>query len=360
MQATMCLKRLPILVLSLVCGFSAPLPAEEVQKPILHVYSWSDYFSEEVVADFEDQYDCHVSFDFFNSNEEMYDELQSSGPGLDIDIVTPTAYMAWKMWDSGMVAAIDLMLLPNVSNLELSFLALSSDENMEFSVPYTRTITGVGYNRGLLGNVNPSWAIFSNEQLRGRMTLLSDMRETIGAALKYLGYSLNTTNPEEITEAGNVLREWKSNISRFEVDESNLGLGSNELVAAHAYNGDLAILKEVNPDVGFFVPQEGAAINSDELVILSSSEKKELAHAFINYFLDIDNATTNMAEIYYFMPIPEAVAKLPADVRDSPFFSASDATLALCEPILNIGPALELYEQLWEEIFTSETTENKE
>jgi Spermidine/putrescine-binding periplasmic protein len=344
----------------LLCGVLSPLRAGEAQKPILHVYSWNDYFSEDVVAAFEDKYDCHVSFDYFNSNEEMYADLESSGADLDIDIVTPSAYMAWKMHESGMLAPIDHDLLPNAVNLDRSFLVLAGDENMKFSVPYTRTITGIGYNRALIEDVESSWTIFFNTDLRGRMTLLSDMRETIGAALKYLGYSLNTTNPREIEEAGVVLMEWKSNISRFEVDESNLGLGSNELIAAHAYNGDIAILMEINRDIGFFVPQEGTAVNCDSFVILAGSQKKDLAHAFIDHFLDIDYAARNMEAIHYYMPVPEAVAKLPANVLDNPTFSASDATLALCEPILDVGVALELYERLWEEVAPAEITLNEE
>lgn len=349
-----------ILVLSLFCGMVATLPAEEAQKPILHVYSWSDFFSDDVVAAFEDKFDCHVSFDFFNSNEEMLEELEASGSDLDIDIVTPSAYMAWIMREAGMLEPIDHAQIPNLANLDLSFLALSGDEKMEFSVPYVRSITGVGYNRNELSLDEPSWAIFSDDRLRGRTTLLSDMRETIGAALKFLGYSLNTTDPQEIANAGEVLREWKNNINRFEVDESNLGLGSNELVAAHAYNGDIAILMEINPDVGFFVPQEGTAINSDGFVILAGSQKKELAHAFINHFLDVDNAAGNMEMMHYYMPVPKALALLPSTVTDNPTFSASAQTLALCEPILNVGPALELYEQLWKEILPVETAQNEE
>lgn len=338
----------------LLCGAVAPLQAGEAQKPILHVYCWNDYFSEDVVAEFEDKYDCHVSFDYFNSNEEMYDDLQASGSDVDIDVVTPSAYMAWKMHDTGMLAPMDHQQLPNAVNLDLSFLTLSGDEKMAFSVPYTRTITGVGYNQALIEQVTPSWAIFSNTALRGHMTLLSNMRETIGAALKYLGHSLNTTNPEEIAKAGVVLMEWKSNISRFEVDESNLGLGSNELIAAHAYNGDIAILMEINQDIGFFVPQEGTAVNCDSFVVLDSSQKKDLAHAFINHFLDVDNATNNMAAVHYYMPVPKAVAQLPANVLANPTFSASDATLAVCEPILDVGTALELYEQLWEKVLADQ------
>ncbi len=220
---------------------------------------------------------------------------------------------------------------------------------MRYSVPYTRTVTGVGYNRDV---VKPedlgSWDIFANTAYARRMTMLNDMRETIGAALKYLGYSLNTTDEAELAAAGDVLQVWKRNLAKFDVDEAKMGLGSGEFHVIHGYNGDVALIMEEVPEIDFFIPKEGSSVASDDFVIAAGTPSADLAHAFINHLLDPEVARINMESIRYFMPNPAAVAELDPDLRENNAFNVDDAVLEKCEVIRDLGEDNAKYIRIWD------------
>lgn len=337
-------------LLLLSAGTSGAEAAErpDERKTILRVYTWSSYFSPDVLADFEDAHDCHVAIDLFDSNEAMLDDVVNGDRRFDL--ITPSSYVSQVMRKSGMLLDIDLAMIPNARHLDKEFVAVHSpDPELAYSIPYTRTVTGVGYNQRLYPNMNQSWAVFADPGYAGRTTMLFDMRETIGAALKYLGHSLNSRRREELEAAKQVVLEWKGNLLRFEVDESNIGLGTGELAAAQAYNGDVAVLMEAVPDIGFFVPREGAAISVDDFVITADSAQSDLAHAFINHMLDPANAARNMEGILFYMPVPEALARIPEELGRNPAFAIPEDRLDACETIRDVGPALEIYEEIWRE-----------
>lgn len=329
-----------------LCAFLFILPAFSGEKRVLRLFTWSSYFSPGVLADFEDAHDCHVAVDTFDSNEAMLDEVVNGD--FSYDLITPSSYISETMREAGLIRELDHALIPNARHIDKTFpRAHSSDPEMRFAIPYTRTVTGVGYDRIRHPGLEQSWALFGDPAYARRTTMLSDLRETIGAALKYLGYSLNTTRREELEAAKAVLLRWKGNLLRLEVDESNIGLGAGELAAAQAYNGDIALLMEAMPEIGFFVPREGAAISADDFVILAESANSDLAHAFINHMLDPVNAARNMEEVLYYMPIPEALERIPEKLRRHPAFDIPADRLAVCETIRDVGPALEMYEEVW-------------
>ncbi|MCC8190582.1 MAG: spermidine/putrescine ABC transporter substrate-binding protein, partial [Planctomycetes bacterium] len=167
---------------------------------VLYVYTWSDYFDPEVIAAFERENGCQVAIDYFDSNEAMYAKLKAGGGGYDI--LTPSSYMSALMHRQGMLQPLDHAKLPNLEHLDKTFSAYTEDPDMAFSVPYTRTISGVGYDtRRVKAEDCGRWDIFANPAYAKRMTMLNDMRETIGAALKHLGYSLNSVDEAELAQA---------------------------------------------------------------------------------------------------------------------------------------------------------------
>lgn len=336
--------RLATLVL---CLFLA-VAAGAGEKPVLYIYTWSDYFDADVIADFEDAFDCQVAIDYFDSNEAMYAKLKAGAGGYDI--ITPSSYMSQVMNAQGMLLKLDHDKIANLDNIEKINPALMEDPDFVYNVPYTRTVIGVGYNAKRLGALPETWDVFSREDAAKRMTMLNDMREAIGAALKYLGYSLNTTDTKELDEAKEQLRKWKKNLAKFEVDEAKIGLGSGEFLIIHGYNGDIALIMQENEDIQFMVPNEGTSVAFDDFVIMANSKNPDLAHEFINYFLDPETAAANMEDIRYYMPNPKAVAMLPEELRESSAFALDDATLAKCEVIRDLGADNAKYIQVWEQV----------
>ncbi len=172
--------------------------------PTVHIYTWSDYFDSEVLRDFEKQAGCRIEVDYFDSNEAMYAKLKAGGGGYDI--ITPSSYMSAIMRRQDMLLPLDHGKLPNLKHIDRNFTRHTEDAEMAYGVPYTRTVTGVGYNaRRVKEEDLGSWDIFSRAAYAQRMTMLNDMRESIGAALKYLGHSINTADEGELAAAGDVI-----------------------------------------------------------------------------------------------------------------------------------------------------------
>ncbi len=319
----------------------------------IHVYTWSDYFDAEALRDFEEANDCLVEVDYFDSNESMYAKLKAGGGGYDI--ITPSSYMSAVMRKQDMLLTLDHALLPNLGNMDRDFTRHTEDPGMAYSVPYTRTVTGIGYDAARVDEADlGSWDIFGKEAYARRMTMLNDMREAIGAALKYCGYSINSTDEAELAEAGGTLMRWKRNLAKFDVDEAKIGLAAGEFLAIQGYNGDVALIMEESPDVGFYIPKEGSSLASDDFVIAADSEHAELAHAFINYMLDPEVARTNMESIRYYMPNPEAVKLLDPALRDNPAFNVSREVMDKCEVIRDLGPDNAKYAKVWDAVKADE------
>ena len=329
-----------------------PAHAGERER-VLHVYTWSDYFDSEVLSMFEKKNGCRVAIDYFDSNESMYAKLKAGGGGYDV--ITPSSYMSAVMNKQDMLMELDHAALSNLDNMDKTYTRLTEDPDMRYSVPYTRTVTGVGYDATLVDEKDiGSWDIFRNAAYARRMTMLNDMRETIGAALKYLGYSLNTTDEAQLADAGKVLKEWKKNLAKFDVDEAKIGLGAGEFLAVQAYNGDVALIMEENPDISFYIPKEGSSLASDDFVIAAGSPNADLAHAFINHMLDPEVAVINMESIRYFMPNPKAVEMLDEDLRNNPAFNVADEVMTKCEVIRDLGGENEKYVRVWDMVKAAE------
>jgi len=185
-------------------------------KNTLHVYNWSYYTPPSVIEKFEKEYGVRVIIDEYASNEEMYTKLKTGGTGYDL--VFPSQDYVSIMIHQGMFEKIDKSLIPNLKNIDPLVLRKTDyDPNMEYSVPYYWGAAGITVNTAKVPNFERSWSIFGRSDLRGRMTMLDDMREVMGDALAYLGYSVNSKKPAEIDAARDLINnQWKPNLTKFE------------------------------------------------------------------------------------------------------------------------------------------------
>ncbi|HQG45996.1 MAG TPA: spermidine/putrescine ABC transporter substrate-binding protein, partial [bacterium] len=210
----------------------------------LHLYTWADYIKPELVQQFEQTNGCKIIIDTFDSNEGMYAKLKAGATGYDL--ITPSSYMAKIMYGQEMLQPLDHARLPNLANIDPDYLRIAIDPGMKYSVPYMITYTGIGYLKDRVVDIQPTWKMFERPDLKGRMTMLNDMRETIGAALKYLGYSLNSVDDTQLAAARAVVIGWKKNLAKFENEQYKTGLASGEFHLVHGYSGDILKVKEEN------------------------------------------------------------------------------------------------------------------
>ena len=236
------------------------------QKKELHIYTWSDYIAPEVIQAFEEANDCTVVVDTFDSNEAMYAKLKAGGTGYDI--IMPSSYQIATMAREGMIVELDHTKLPNVrANFDPRFAAQILDPTFKFNVPYAVTYTGFMYLKDKIpsdANI-ASWAILGTDALRGKISLLDDQREVIGAGLMYLGYSINSDKAEEIDAAVEQILKWRQNVRKFDAESYKTEVASGATFVGHGYStdatqvivGDEESGAPARDDIGFALPKEG-------------------------------------------------------------------------------------------------------
>jgi len=344
------MKKMTMILSGLLCAIL--LSGCSDSRPVLNIYNWADYMNPDVIKKFEKQYNCRIVLDTFDSNEAMYAKLKAGAQGYDL--IFPTSYMAGIMKEQGMIQPLKHDLIPNLGNVDRKYLALTQDPEMTYGVPYLISITGIGYNKARLGELEPTWALVAKPEVARRCTLLNDMRETIGAALKSLGYSLNSTSDKELAEAQQVVIGWKKNIAKFEVEEALRGLSSAEFLMVHAYNGDILQAMDENKDLAFLVPKEGTSIASDDMVIPVNADQVELAHAFINFIHDPDHSAENMEFVSYLSPNTEGQKRVSQEFRDNPAIFIDPAVVAKSEVIRDLGKDNDKYTRVWDAVKAAE------
>jgi len=293
----------------------------------LNLYNWTEYIPTGSVAEdaevtdllaaFEDEFDVNVVLTEYDSNETMLAQIEA---GVGYDLVVPSDYMVSIMIDAGLLVKLNQSAVPNMSNIAAEFTALPYDSGNQYSAPYQWGTTGIGYKYGSIDDENGvSWGvIFDPDQAdanAGFISLLDDERETMGAALIYLGYSLNTTSEAEVDEAADLISDTRARLAAFtSVGYADL-LTAGEFVVSQGWNGDFLYSYDTAStddydayeDFGYAIPTEGAAAWVDTIAIPSTVEHPCSAHAFINFLLDpfIGAELTN----YNYYASPNAAAE---------------------------------------------------
>lgn len=317
-------------------------------KKTLTVFTWADYLSEKAKTGFEKANNCTVVIDTFDSNEAMLAKLESGATGYDI--LVPSSYAVQALKRKNMIMPLDHTKIGNIKNVDASYLAKALDPKMEVSVPYMMAPTCLAYLASKMKDPVESLAMLDRADLKGRVTLLDDMREVLGAALKFLGHSLNTTDAAHLAAARDVAIRWKANIAKFESEQYKSGLASGEFHLVQGYASDLIQARDENEDIRIFIPKEGTAFSCDDLCIPATAKETDLAHAFINWLLDPETASQNMEEIGSRSPNSAAYSHLSEDFRGSPLLFPADEVFAKCEPIADLGDKLPLWTSEWDKI----------
>ena len=331
----------------------------------LHIYTWSDYIAPDVIASFENALGVKVVVDTFDSNEAMFAKLKAGGSGYDI--ITPSSYQISMMAKEGMIDKIDHAKCPNVKkNFDPAFATQILDPSFQYNVPYAVTYTGLMYQKGKIpagADVN-SWAILGNPAMKGRISLLDDIREVIGAGLMYLGYSINSTNPAEIEKAVKQVLAWRANIRKFDAESYKTEVPSGATWIGHGYStdttqvivGDEEAGAPARDDIGFALPKEGYTIAFDEMVVAKDAKRKDLAYAFINYIYDGDVAAVNMDYIQGPNPVKPGIDQLDEGLRKIIVLTPEQLKKGQVLKGLDDQPAvMELYNKAWDKIKATET-----
>ncbi len=315
-------------------GESAPAPAAESAPAeaalpefcgdpsqltdVLRFFNWADYMDEDIMTQFEEVCGVKVTQDIYSSNEDLIAKLQAGNAGYDL--VIPSDYAVQILINAGLLRPLDMANIPNVANIDPNLMGMYYDAENVYSIPYQWGTTGIAYNVTAYPDGIDSWAaIFDPAQVceqKGFASMLDDERESIGATLKYLGYSYNDSDPEHQAQARDVLLAQKECLAGYNSDNYNQTLASEEVMIAHAWSGGTALARSENENVKYVIPKEGGTIWMDNMAIPADAPNAYTAEIFINYLLSPEIGAQLSNYTYYFTPNLAAQPLLDADYHD--------------------------------------------
>lgn len=268
----------------------------------VYVYNWGEYIDPEVIELFEETTGYKVHYEEFETNEEMYTIVAKGAR--TYDVICPSDYMIEKMLQNNLLAEINYDNVPNIKNIGAEYMAQadSYDPGNKYAVPYTFGTVGIVYNKTMVDEEVNSWGILFDEKYDGEILMQASVRDAYCVALSYLGYSINTLDEKQLTEATNLLIKQKPLVQAYVVDQVRDKMIKNAAALAVVYSGEAMFMAQENPDLEYIVPDEGSNFWGDAWVIPKDCQNKEAAEAWINFLCRPDIALMNFDYIGYSTP----------------------------------------------------------
>jgi len=329
------------------CGDPAQLSSE------LYLYTWVEYTDPAILEAFGAECGVTVIEDNFDSNETLLAKLQAGGA--NYDVIVPSDYMVQTLIGEGLLEPLDFDLIPNVGTFGAAFTHTYFDPDQAYTVPYFFGTSGFAVDTTAVSGVEASWAsVFEpSPEVCGKISMLDDQRETIGAALMYLDYGINDTDPAHLEEAKDLLIEQADCVKAYDSQTNDDMIVQGETVVGHMWTGD-AILAGL-PDYGgregivYMIPEEGCTIWQDNLAVPVGSQNKYTAMVFINYLSEPEVAAQNAEFVGYGSPNEAAYEFIDPEILADEGIYPTEETFAHLQWIEDVGEALELYDRIWTE-----------
>jgi spermidine/putrescine transport system substrate-binding protein len=331
-------------------------------KDQLHLYNWNNYIAPETVKRFEEQCKCEVVQTYYSDNEELLAKLAAGAKGYDILVPTSNAMQA--LIRGGQLKPIDKTNLTNLKNIDPIYLDTAFDPGNKYSVPYAMSTTIIGYNDEKikeLGLPTDTWAVIFDpkylEKVKGRVTVLDSSSELFAAALKYLGYSANDTDPKHWDEAAAVIKKAKPYWAAFNASSYIKELTVGNIWLVQGYSNDIF---QANLDARAAgrkfrilqgMPREGAVLAVDNMVIDKGAPRADLALLFMNFMLEGKNSAELTNLIGSGNPNTDAMQYIKPEILRNPAIFPDKAVIPKLEQLKDLTAAQRrLRSKLWTEI----------
>ncbi|MBY0757620.1 extracellular solute-binding protein [Sellimonas caecigallum] len=316
------------------------------------VYNWGEYLDPEAITMFEEETGIDVVYEEYETNEIMYPKVESGA--IAYDVICPSDYMIQRMIDNDLLAKINFDNIPNIKNIGQTYMEQSRqfDANNEYSVPYCWGTVGILYNKKMVKEPIESWSVLWDEDYKDSILMQDSVRDAFGVTLKYLGYSLNSTDRDELYEAQELLIEQKPLVQAYVIDQVRDKMINNEAAIGVIYSGEAIYCQQENPDLEYVIPKEGSNIWIDSWVIPKNAQHKENAEKFINFLCRPDIALMNFEFITYSTPNTAAreLIEDPA-IRNSRIAFPDASELEGCETFKFLGDKNDrIYNELWRQV----------
>jgi spermidine/putrescine transport system substrate-binding protein len=318
----------------------------------LNLYNWADYVAKTTIPGFEKQTGIQVTQDYFSSNEELLAKLRAGGTGYDV--IVPSDYMVAVMIKSDVLQPLDKSKIPNFKNIGEDFRGLPYDQSNEYSVPYQWGTTGILYNKKEIGQLEDNWEPMWSTEFSGEIGMLNDERETPGAALYKLGYSVNATEDEQLAEAEAQLKKQKPLLRGYFDSTQNRPLVLNgDLLLGHVFSGDAFLALSQDDDLDYIIPKPAATRWTDNMAIPAGAEHPDNAHKFINYILDAKVGAALSNYTYFNTPNEAALPMIDEALKKLPGYQLGPEVFDRLQVIEDVGEATRKYSRLFTEVKSS-------
>jgi spermidine/putrescine transport system substrate-binding protein len=309
---------------------AGPKIAPTGEESKLNFYNWDTYIGETTLADFKAASNIDVNMSLFANNDELFNKLRAGNPGFDV--IVPSNDFVERMVQADMIIPLDHTLIPNMKNIDPSFIDVAYDPGRKYSMPYTWLTLGIGYRKSKVKTRPDSWKVlFDSDEYKGRIALLDEAGDLFRLYGKYLGKSVNALTPADVETIIKMMTKQKPYVKAFHQDNGQDLLVKGEVDLVLEYNGDIAQKMTDDDDLDFVIPKEGSQLNSDTLCIPKGAPRPKNAHAFINYLLDAEVGKGITSTILY--PTPNAAAKalMPDSYKNNAVIFPPADVLAKCE-----------------------------
>ena len=344
------LSLVPVVFLVVLFGYYS---TKTTSTGSLKVYNWGEYMDPQVLELFEKETGISVTYD--ESNESMYPIIAKGAA--DYDLICPSDYMIQKMSDEGLLEPINWSRIPNAKNIDDQYFefARGYDENNTYSMPYLWGTVGILYNKKMVKGPIDSWGVLWDTRYQDDILMQKSVRDAFGVALKYLGYSLNTTDEAQLDEAKQKLLEQKHSgvVQAYVVDEVRDKMIAGEAAMGVIYSGEALTCMEENEDLAYVIPKEGSNLWMDNFAIVKGAKNKENAEKFLNFLCRPEIMKMNFEYITYSVPSSKARELLPDEYKNSTIAFPALDSLKNCEVLKYVGKDGDsLYNQKWKEIMS--------
>lgn len=320
-------------------------------KETLTVFNYSEYIDPAVLDMFEDETGIEIKYEEGVTPEDMYTKY--SAGVIDYDLICTTDYMIEKLINEGELQKIDTSsweYAENIGDKYWDFAKTFDPENV-YALPYFWGTVGILYNTKEVSEPVDSWEVLFNGEYAGEIIMQNSMRDSYMVALKYLGYSLNTTDENEIKEAQELLLNQKKDVSAYLVDEVRDEVVAGNAIMGVVYSGEAYLGQEYNPDLAYVVPKEGSNIWLDCWAVTKDCKNPEAAQKFLDFLCREDIAMMNFEYIYFSTPNEAVIDALDDEMRNNPALVPDDSKLENCEVCRETDAnTLQLFNDYWKEL----------
>lgn len=334
-----------------ILGANRPQAINKKASDQLYIYTQYGYTDEDLLNRFTKETGIKVVADVFDANEAMLARLQAGG-GEAYSVIYPSEYMVQKMVELEMLMPFDSSKITGKERLFSRFLDPEYDRGNQHSLPVSWGTTGLIYNSKILKEIPQDWSYLwkYQQKLSKRMTLLNDIREVMGATLRMLGYSYNSTDPQQIKEAYEKLKILKPDIASFTTDTWRDQVLSGDLLIAMCYSSDANEVMKENADLQYVLPKSGSSLWIDTIAIPKTAPNPEAAYAWLNFMLQPDVAGQICNRLSFATANKAAFKQLSPELQNNQSLFPSESLLELCEGLSPVGNFSSVYDRYWTQL----------